>query len=77
MQIVIEKNIPIPNHSNALGRKKSALRLAMETMEVGDSVLSPRTMRQTQGIMSRFRRETELRFAARAIDGQVRVWRTK
>lgn len=77
MQIVIEKNIPIPGYSTGTGRSKSQLRLVMEAMEIGDSLLSPKTMRQTQGIISGLRRETSLRFAARTIDGQVRVWRIK
>jgi hypothetical protein len=77
MHLVIEKNIPIPGYVAGTNRSKSQLRVVMETMEIGDSFLSPKTMRQTQGIISGLRRETNLRFAARTIDGQVRVWRIK
>jgi hypothetical protein len=77
MQIVIEKNVPMPKLDDARGRGKSPLRLAMEVMEVGDSLISPKSKIQTQAIISGFRKRGDRSFATRAIDGQVRVWRTK
>jgi hypothetical protein len=75
MQIVIEKNVPMPERLG--GKKKTALRLAMEAMEVGDSLISPKTLTQTHGVISGFRKRGERNFASRTIDGQVRIWRIK
>jgi hypothetical protein len=77
MQIVIEKNVPMPKSEGGRGRDKSPLRLAMEVMEVGDSLISPKTYMQTQGIISGFRKRGERNFASRTVNGQLRVWRTK
>ena len=77
MQIVIEKNIPMPKPGDARGKGKTPLRLAMEVMEVGDSLISPKNKIQTQAIISGFRKRGDGNFATRTIDGQVRVWRIK
>jgi len=70
----IEKGIPIPT---TRGGKKKELRLVMEKMEVGDSVLVSNTHRQQ---VHQIAKAIGIKYASRTVckeSGQIRVWRTK
>lgn len=72
----IEKGIPIPD-GEGRGREKSPLRLAVEKMEVGDSVVVSNTHRQQLHAMSN---KLGIKYKTRTISkesGTVRFWRTK
>lgn len=70
----IEKGIPIPTTS---GGKKKGLRLVMEKMEVGDSVLVSNAHRQQ---VHQIAKAIGIKYASRTVckeSGKIRVWRTK
>ena len=72
----IEKGIPIPD-GEGRGREKSPLRLAVEKMEVGDSVLVSNTHRQQLHAISN---KLGIKYKTRTIckeSNTVRFWRTK
>jgi hypothetical protein len=72
----IEKNIPIPCGVGK-GRAKGALRLSMEQMEVGDSIVVSEKTRQ--GI-HQIATTIGIKYTTRTIckkENKVRVWRTK
>jgi len=72
----IEKGIPIPD-GEGRGREKSPLRLAVEKMEVGDSVLVSNMHRQQLHAMSK---RLGIKYKTRTIckeSNTVRFWRTK
>jgi len=73
----IEKNIPIPCGVGK-GRAKGALRIAMEQMEVGDSiVVSEKNSRQ---VIHQIASAIGIKYTTRTIckkENKVRVWRTK
>ena len=68
----IEKDVPLP--TDRRGRKKGGLRIAMESMEVGDSLVVhgtlPSQLLQNAKIIG-FKATTRA-----TPDGGVRVWRT-
>ena len=71
----IEKNIPIPANASA------RLKYPFGEMEVGDSIFLPN---EPKGSLSRpslaahtFGKRNGKRFAARAENGGVRIWRTE
>jgi len=70
----IEKNIPIPT---GRGGRKKELRLTMEKMEVGDSILIGLKSRQQ---VHQIADAIGFKYATRTVckeRGEVRVWRTK
>ena len=71
----IEKGIPLPTEGR--GRAKSELRLAIEKMEVGDSMIIPTDLRnRVPNIMHRLC----FNYTARLVKDdktKVRVWRVK
>jgi hypothetical protein len=72
----IEKNIPIPQDSGR-GRDKSMLRLTVEKMEVGDSIVVKDVYRQQLHAMSK---TLGIGYKTRTIckgSGKIRFWRTK
>lgn len=72
----IEKGIPIPQDSGR-GRDKSLLRLTVEKMEVGDSIVVKDIHRQQLHAMSK---TLGIGYKTRTIckgSGKVRFWRTK
>lgn len=72
----IEKNIPIPPRIYSKGRPKCELRIAMETMEIGDSVVITKIKRQQVGSLAKIM--PNRKFTTRAVElDQVRVWRIK
>ena len=73
MTYIIEKNIPIPN-ANGRGREKGKLRLTVEQMEIGDSiVINTRERKQIHNIT----RSVGIAYRCKAIGAnQYRVWCT-
>jgi len=72
----IEKGIPIPNKSGR-GRFKGELRLTMEQMEVGDSIVIDDKHRQQ---IHQCAKAIGIGYTSRTIskeEKRVRVWRTK
>jgi len=72
----IEKNIPIPQDSGR-GRDKSLLRLTVEKMEVGDSIVVKDVYRQQLHTMSK---TLGIGYKTRTIckeSSKIRFWRTK
>lgn len=72
----IEKNIPIPA-GKGRGARKGELRLTMERLEVGDSIVV--TNKHRQGI-HQIAKAIGIDYVTRTIckdSGEVRVWRTK
>jgi hypothetical protein len=68
----IEKNVPLPE---SRGKAKSELRVVMESMEVGDSIVIPRTeIGRAEGVMNTVRAAGK-RFATRVINEGIRIWR--
>ncbi len=76
MQIVIEKNIPIPriDHSGR-GRQLSDFTLALLSMEVGDSFVTDRPNSKMSGFFVFARKKKGFRFCTRKVEGGIRVWR--
>ena len=71
----IEKNIPIPRIIYK-GRPKCELRIAMETMEIGDSVVVNRKLRQQVGSLAKVL--PDRKFTTRTIEvDEIRIWRIK
>lgn len=79
----IEKDIPIPDRAWPKGRAKSEIRLAIDEMIVGDSLLvnGNETIKQrVRGIIRNLKMNNkELQFITReTIDGKgIRIWKTK
>ena len=72
----IEKISPIPQDSGR-GRDKSMLRLTVEKMEVGDSIVVKDVYRQQLHTMSK---SLGIGYTTRTIckgSGKIRFWRTK
>jgi hypothetical protein len=70
----IEKNIPIPKKG---ADKKGELRLTLEKMEVGDSIIVPNKYRQHTYAAAR---AANIKISIRTINSEtreMRVWRTK
>jgi hypothetical protein len=73
MTYTIDKNIPMPN-ANGRGREKSELRLTVELMEIGDSIVINTRERKTIHNMTR---SVGIAYRCKAIgSNQYRVWRT-
>jgi|TARA_R110001583_G_scaffold177559_1_gene333167 hypothetical protein len=73
MTYTIEKNIPLPNDGNGRGRGKSELRLTLEKMEIGDSIVVPKKKRDQVATMTR---ALGTSYQSRRIGlDQYRVWR--
>ena len=71
-QVKIEKGIPLPNPDSSR-RPKGPVRIAMETMEVGDSFVTDSRNRKMVGSTAVL---INRRFATRKIgDNQYRIWR--
>jgi len=71
-QVKIEKGIPLPNPDNPR-RPKGPVRIAMETMEVGDSFVTDSRNRKMVGSTALL---IKRKFATRKIgDDQYRIWR--
>ncbi len=76
MQIVIEKNIPIPPATrNGRGRQLSDFTLALFSMEVGDSFVTERPNTKLSGFFVFARKKKGFRFCTRKVEGGTRVWR--
>lgn len=81
MDIEIEKGIPLPN--KAVGGKTRTY--PFSKMDVGDSftVPNPKNLsiaqlrNQVNSAVYAFSKNTDTKFTVRAIDGEVKVWRTK
>ncbi len=72
MQYQIEKGIVMPERAN-LRREKSPLRLALEQMEIGDSIVVDR---DHESRVHPLARNAGINIAARRQpDGTTRVWR--
>jgi len=72
-QIKIEKNVPMPDEHSGVGRAKSPERIAMETMDIGDSFVTTLHKRKMVGSTSLL---INRKFTTRKIgDNQYRVWR--
>jgi len=70
----IDKDIPMPN-GDGRGREKGELRLTMEKMEVGDSVVVTDKHRQSIHAIAK---ALNIGYTSRKISvNQTRVWRTK
>lgn len=69
----VEKGVPLP--VGGRGRSRGQLRLAIETMEVGDSMVIPVKLRdRVPNIMSRLK----FGYTTRKVDAQhCRIWRVK
>jgi|TARA_R110000803_G_scaffold172169_1_gene235085 hypothetical protein len=68
----IEKNIPIPERG---ADKKGELRLTLEKMEVGDSIVVPNFLRQVTYAAAK---ATKIKIAMKTINSETRdtrVWR--
>ena len=68
----IEKNIPIPERGED---KKGELRLTLEKMEVGDSIVVPNFLRQVTYAAAK---ATKIKIAMKTINSETRdtrVWR--
>ena len=73
MTYLIEKNIPIPTKPSKAGRKKGALRIALEAMEIGDSIVVDSTkLTVTRSTMYQLNLKARTREAS---DTTTRVWR--
>jgi hypothetical protein len=68
----IEKNVPLPEGRRPI---KSELRLSLESMKVGDSILIPRTEVCKADAAFNALRALGKRFSTRAIDEGIRIWR--
>ncbi len=76
MQIVIEKNIPIPPRTQTgKGRAMSEFTSALLSMEVGDSFLTERPSTKMSGFFVFARKKAGFRFCTRKVEGGTRVWR--
>jgi len=72
MMFSIEKNVPLPERST--GPKKQALRLAMEAMKVGDSmVVHGKSAQHLYGTAKAIGFKCTVRAVS---DGGNRIWRT-
>lgn len=69
----IESGVVIPSETR--GRpSKSGMQEAMEKMQVGQSIVVPRTH---TGCRTRISRILKMKFTSRALpDGKIRIWRT-
>ena len=70
----IEKNVPIPERG---ADKKGELRLTLEKMEVGDSIVIPDSLRQVTYAAAR---ATKIKISIKTINPvtrETRVWRTE
>jgi len=77
MEIKIEKNVPITRKAKN-GKRKSQLRVALESMEVGDSFLySIKESRQSvQSMISHVKECQEKEFVTAHVENDIRrVWR--
>lgn len=79
-KIVINKNVPIPlAHGRARRGPYLAVQLALETMAVGDSFISPIDGKATLSICKSVKVHTKRRFVTRTLSEDdapvVRVWR--
>lgn len=82
MQIVIEKNVPMPE-VNAFGGKRGANPLyPFRRMKKGDSFALPITTKDREVIQKRlgvlasqYSRKLGARFSTRTLKNEVRVWR--
>jgi hypothetical protein len=72
----IEKNIPIYSNGGKGGRKKGALYLTLESLEVGDSFLIPLGKRSHANHLAKL---LNIKTVTRLTDDReiIRVWRTK
>jgi hypothetical protein len=70
----IEKNIPVPG--KATGSRTSPLRVAVLTMECGDSVLvMGKKTNEVSARLSYLQKFSGRKFTSRKVEGGVRVWR--
>lgn len=76
MEIKIESGVPIPERAGGgTGRFKSQIRVVMERMVVGDSIVIPRRIALSE-IGSLVGKQTGGKFTYRKIDNNAaRVWR--
>lgn len=80
--IVVEKDVPIPiAHGRPRKGPHLAVQRAMETMDIGDSFVSPIDSKATLAVAKGVRIQTGRKFSTRSDFGTtpptVRVWRTK
>jgi len=75
MQIVIEKDIPVPASRGIRGRPKSEITLIAEAMEPGDSFFVPMKQVEINNKLAYLRAKKKFKFATRTLEGGVRVWR--
>lgn len=69
----IEKNIEIPRRcANSKGRP---FKYPFNEMEVGDSFLTGEPRSRISGAIGGYRKRHGCKFAARTVEGGVRVWR--
>jgi|5B_taG_2_1085324.scaffolds.fasta_scaffold91023_2 hypothetical protein len=70
----IEKNVPIPKRGSD---KKGELRLTIEKMEVGDSIVVPDFLRQVTYAAAKAAKIKISMKTINPVTRETRVWRTK
>jgi len=77
----IEKNIPLINPTYS--RNKGDSKYPLSTMDIGDSFLIEGSKDEAKvyrnrllSVINRVQKKSEARFATRAVDGGIRIWRT-
>ena len=68
--ITIEKNIPLPGIGDLVG-------ITLAKMEVGDSFLVAADTNMRSMLYRKIKQAAPREFLTRAVEGGVRVWRTK
>lgn len=78
IKLEIEKGIPTPDPKVKRAGIPNKYRYPYRDMEVGDSFLVPGALvSEIASVRSYAAQTTGYRFAARAVEGGVRVWRVK
>jgi len=77
----IEKNIPLINPTYS--RNKGDSKYPLSSMDIGDSFLIEGSKDEAKvyrnrlwSVITRVQKESEAKFATRAVDGGIRIWRT-